>query len=148
MTYRIIITLITIFLSSSAFAISESQFTQMKERWESRYGYSHPFRVFEKLALKKERFKKLDLKLGGCRKKWYGYKCNKGIKLNNKKQITSMKYCGPNPLPIHIRQQMTDKIGYAKYFAFLQFMEDTWNSNTRHMTYKLSDSRVCVTGSF
>ena len=139
-----------VFFESNKLAASdiETKFRQIERSWIKKYGQSHPFAAFEKIA-STQMMSDQDLEAFGCKKQSFigdTYKCANGITVNGRR-ISKVSTCKASPFNM---VQILERNGIPKRYASLMFasMERTWNENASYFSYKISNEKMCVTAKF
>ena len=125
----------------------ERKFREVEKRWEAQYGSSHPFAIFERVALN-EKVKSVDLKAMNCDKSFLGskYNCDNGVVVIGDK-IHSLNHCFPMPFD---GKALLNRQGIPGGYwdEFTQFMAKTWSRNASVVKYRASGAKMCVSGKF
>ena len=151
MRYLFIISLFTaIFSVANKLEASdiEKKFRQIERSWIEKYGQSHPFAEFEKLAAN-QIMSDEDLKEFRCKKQSLisgSYSCANGITVKGRK-ISKVSACRPSPFNM---VQILEKNGIPRDYASLMFasMERNWNSRAKYFSYKITNTKMCVKARF
>lgn len=151
MRYLLIISLFTVVLSvNNELAASdiEKKFRQIERSWIEKYGRSHPFAKFEKIAAN-QIMSDADLKEFRCKKQSLisgSYSCANGITVKGRK-ISKVSTCKASPFNM---TQILKKNGISKGYAplMLASMEKVWNQNSKYFSYTISNEKICVTAEF
>ena len=147
---RIVSALLVLFLPLEAKTSNseyEKKIREVEARWEAQYGRSHPFAVFENIALI-QKVKDQDLKALNCEKSLFGskYTCDNGVIVGGDK-VLSVDSCFPisqDARALWGREGLPDR--YLP--EFIDFMARTWSRKATVMKYKASGYQICVSGNF